>query len=188
MSETISPLEWGPISLVRRNHGLEHATINLMSKKYPGRSFSGHSDPKGFWIIGEISTDELAEIVQEALKRMNEGEHGLAIHAHCGTNAVTTGVIAGGVAWLATLKRADTFEKKMDRLPWLIMLVTGAVILSQPLGPKVQEKVTTSGVPGNLMIRQIVRYEREFKNRPMIHRIDTFESQPAQDNQEPAAE
>jgi len=188
MSETVSPLEWGPISLVRRNHGLEHATINLISKRYPGRSFAGHSDTKGFWIIGDISTDELAEIVQQALKRMNEGEHGLAIHAHCGTNAVTTGVVAGSVAWLATLRSENSLEKKLDRLPWLIVLVTGAVILAQPLGPKVQEKVTTCGVPGNLAVKQIVRYERSIRGKQMMHRVDTFEKAAEETPQEPAAE
>lgn len=176
MSDITSPLDWGPLSLIRRNHGLEHATINLLSQKYPARSFAGHSDSKGFWVIGEISTDELAEVSQQALARMNAGEHGLAIHAHCGTNAVTTGILAGGVAWLATLHTEKSWQKKLDRLPWVILLVTGAIILSQPLGPKVQEKVTTSGTPGNLVIKQIVRYERELKDRPVMHRVQTGEA------------
>ena len=178
MSDLTSPLEWGPVFLIRRNHGLEHATINLLNQKYPDRPFAGHSDTKGFWIIGEISTDELAEIAQEALARMNAGEHKLAIHPHCGTNAVTTGVIAGSVAWLATLRSERSVQKKLDRLPWLITLVTGAIILSQPLGPKVQEKVTTCGTPGGLVIKQIVRYERELKNRPPVHRVQTEDFKP----------
>lgn len=178
MTDMISPLEWGPVSLVRRNHGLEHATINLLSEKYPGRSFAGHSDSKGFWIIGTISTDELAETVQQALARMNAGEHNLAIHAHCGTNAVTTGIVAGTLAWLATLPNANSFKKKMDRWSWVVMLVTGGVILSQPLGPLVQQKVTTSGVPAGLKVDQIVRYERENPNRPVAHRVQTKDSTP----------
>jgi hypothetical protein len=175
MSNISSPLDWGPISLIRRNHGLEHATINLLSQKYPARGFAGHSDSKGFWIIGEISTDELAEISQQALARMNAGEHGLAIHAHCGTNAVTTGVVAGSVAWLATLHNESSLRKKLDRLPLVIMLVTGAIILAQPLGPKVQEKVTTSGTPGNLVIKQIVRYEGSSLAHSAMHRVQTGE-------------
>jgi len=173
MSEFPSPLEWGPVSLIRRNHGLEHATINLLSQRHPDRSFAGHSDSKGYWIIGEISTDELAEVAQEALTRLNAGEHNLAIHAHCGTNAVTTGVIAGGLAWMAMLPNENSFGKKLDRLPWVILLVTGAVILSQPLGPKVQAAVTTSGTPDGLVIRQITRYEREMPGRPVMHRVQT---------------
>ena len=53
------------------------------------------------------------------------------------------------------------------------MLVTGAMIVAQPLGPKVQEKVTTSGEPGNLAVKQIVRYERNLPGRPTLHRIIT---------------
>ena len=171
----ISSLNLGIISLVRRNHGLEHATINLLSKKIPGTSFAGYSDHKGFWIVGDVSTDVLLETAQQALKRMKEGERSLAIHANCGTNYVTAGVLAGSLAWLATLGSGNSFKKKFDRWPLLVMLVTGALIVAQPLGPKVQEHVTSSGEPGNLAIKQIVRYERDIPGRPMLHRILTAE-------------
>ena len=180
MTESISPLDWGPVSMIRRNHGLEHATINLLSQKYPARSFAGHSDRKGFWIAGEVSTDELAEVTQQALSRLNGGEHSLAIHAQCGTNAVTTGVVAGTVAWLATLKTENNRKKKLDRWSWLILLVTGAVIITQPLGPIVQREITTSGIPGGLHITQITRYERTDSSRPTLHRVTTADAMPAE--------
>lgn len=161
------------ISLVQRNHGLEHATMNLLSRKYPGTSFAGHSDQKGFWIYGSISTDELLEVAQSALARMKAGEHGLAIHANCGTNFVTSGLIAGTLAWLATLVNKNGFKKKLDRWPLLVMIITGTMIAAQPLGYKAQEKITTSGTPGNLKITQIVRYER---TGPIVHRIVTSDS------------
>lgn len=186
MTDIISPLDWGPVSLIRRNHGLEHATINLLSEKHPDHSYAGHSDSKGFWIIGDVSTDELAEMVQQALARMNTGEHKLAIHAHCGTNAVTTGVVAGTLAWLATLRNANSFKKKLDRWSWVVTLVTAGVILSQPLGPLVQEKITTSGTPDGLKVVQITRYEREMPNRPVAHRVLTHDT--AVTAPEPAAE
>ncbi|MBA4374885.1 MAG: hypothetical protein C0401_01760 [Anaerolinea sp.] len=165
-----SPLNWRLVSLVRRNHGLEHATLNLLAKKIPGASFAGHSDQKGFWVIGNVSTDILLETAQTALKRMKEGERLLAIHANCGTNFVTAGLLAGTFAWLATLGTANNFKKKLDRWPLLVMIITGTLIAAQPLGLKVQEKVSTSGEPGRLLIKQIVRYER---NGPALHRILT---------------
>lgn len=165
-------LDWGPVSLVRRNHGLEHATLNILAKEFPSRPFAGHSDHKGFWIIGDISTDKLLETVQQAIKRMNAGEKKLAVHANCGTNYVTAGVIAGTLAWLATLTGKNTFAKKLDRWPLLITIITGALIVAQPLGPKVQEKISTSGEPGNLRVKQIVRYERK---GPVLHHILTAE-------------
>jgi hypothetical protein len=174
-----SLLDMGFLSLVRRNHALEHATLTLLTKKVPGTSFAGHSDKKGFWLIGNISTDLLLETVQEALKRMKAGERSLAIHPNCGTNFVTSGVLAGTFAWLATLGAANNFKKKLDRWPLLVLLVTGALIVAQPLGPKVQEKVTTQGNPGNLVVKQIVRYER---TGPVLHRILTGDApQPMED-------
>ncbi len=174
-----SSLNLGIISLIRRNHGLEHATINLLSKKFPATSFSGYSDHKGFWIVGDVSTDALLETAQQALIRMKGGERGLAIHANCGTNYVTAGLLAGSLTWLATLGSGNSFKKKLDRWPLMVMLVTGALIVAQPLGPKVQEHVTTSGEPGNLMVKQIVRYERSLPGRPTLHRILTGEVTPA---------
>jgi hypothetical protein len=170
-----SSLNLSVLSLVRRNHGLEHATINLISKKIPGTSFAGYSDHKGFWIVGDVSTDVLLETAQQALTRMKSGEHSLAIHANCGTNYVTTGLLAGTLAWLGMLGSGNSFKKKFDRWPLLVMLVTGALIVAQPLGPKVQEHVTTLSEPGNLAIKQIVRYERNIPGRPMLHRILTAE-------------
>lgn len=181
-----TPFDLNIISLIRRNHGLEHATINLLAKKVPGVPFSGHSDQKGFWIVGNVSTDLLLETVQEALKRMKNGEHALAIHANCGTNFVTAGLLAGTLAWLGTLSTANNFKKKLDRWPLLVMLITCALVVAQPLGPKVQEKVTASGEPGLLTVKQIVRYERSeiAANRPILHRILTGDA--PQKAEEPA--
>ena len=168
------------ISSIRRNHGLEHATLNLLGKKVPGSSFIGRSDTKGFWVIGEVSTDLLLETTQEALKRMKGGEKSLAVHANCGTNYATAGLIAGTFAWLGSLGKANNFKKKMGRWPLMVMLVTGALIVAQPLGAKVQEKVTTSGEPGNLVVKQIVRYEG--KKAP-LHRILTGDVTPAAESE-----
>lgn len=165
-----NPLDWGPVSLVRRNHGLEHATLNLLNETYPHKSFAGYSDTKGFWVIGDISTDALYAAAHNALERMKNGEHQLAVHPNCGTNYVTAGVLAGTLAWLGTLIPATSWKKKVDRLPYLVLLVTGAFIAAQPLGPKVQKAVTTDGNPRDLVITQVTRYERQ---GPVLHRVRT---------------
>jgi len=170
MAELKNVLDWGPVSMVRRNHGLEHATLNLLAAEFPSRSFAGHSDSKGFWIIGEVSTDKLLETVQQALQRMKTGESNLALHANCGTNYVTAGVVAGSIAWLGTLGNANSFSKKLNRWPLLVMIVTGSLIAAQPLGLKVQARVFSSGDPGSLVVKQISRYERK---GPALHRILT---------------
>ena len=47
------------ISRVRRNHGLEHATLHVLAERHPGLSIAGHSNPGGFWILGDVSTEEV---------------------------------------------------------------------------------------------------------------------------------
>lgn len=169
-------LAWGPVSLVRRNHGLEHATLTLLSEQLPHTPFAGYSDPKGFWVVGNVSTDQLLETVQKALRRMKSGEHSLAVHPYCGTNFVTAGLIAGSLAWLTSLGKANNFTKKLNRWPLMVMVVTGAFVASQPLGPKVQAKISTCGEPGNLVVTQIVRYERQGRG---LHRILTADQIPS---------
>ena len=171
-----SILNWGPVSLTRRNHGLEHATLNLLAQKQPG-VFTGHSDHRGFWIIGNVSTDLLLETVRESLERLKAGEKSLAIHQNCGTNFVTTGLVAGSMTWLFTLGRANSLKKRVNRWSTLVMVSTIAAVLAYPLGFKAQERVSVSSEPGNLVIKQISRYER---NGPVMHRILTADVMPAE--------
>jgi hypothetical protein len=142
------------ISRVRRNHGLEHATINILSQRFPYQPLAGYSSPGGFWILGEVPTEELREAVIQALTRMHAGERHLAIHANCGTNVVASGFIAGLLAWLG-MAGARSRREKVDRLPLAIALATLGLILSQPLGPAIQARVTTSGDPEGISIVDI---------------------------------
>ena len=84
------------ISRVRRNHGLEHATIHVLSEKYRGFSAQGHSDHRGFSlnVYGDIKEDQVREAVREAYLRMKNGEHELAVHPNCGTALLTTATMA----------------------------------------------------------------------------------------------
>jgi len=139
------------LSRIRRNHGLEHATINILSQRFPYRRIVGYSFPGGFFILGEIPTVDLREAVIQALVRMNNGESGLAIHDHCGTNYAASGFVAGLLAWLG-MAGATSKRDKVERLPLVIALATFGFIASQPLGPVLQKRVTTSGNPQGLSI------------------------------------
>ena len=139
------------LSRIRRNHGLEHATINILSQRFPYRQIGGYSFPGGFLILGEIPTPDLREAVIQALARMNNGERLLAIHDHCGTNYVASGFVAGLLAWLG-MTGAKSKRDQVERLPLVIALAMFGFILSQPLGPALQERVTTSGDPQGMSI------------------------------------
>lgn len=139
---------------VRRNHGLEHASLTILSNQRPTLVLSGFSIPGGFYILGEVDTSELRSAVIMALSRMQNGEGGLAVHPNCGTNYVASGVVAGFLAWVGMLG-AKGRREKVERLPFIITLVTLAFIYTRPLGPYLQENFTTSGEPGALKVVDI---------------------------------
>jgi hypothetical protein len=157
------------LSRIRRNHGLEHATINILSARFPHRPLAGYSFPGGFFILGDVPTADLREAVIQALARMNNGERHLAIHPNCGTNLLTSGFAAGMLAWLG-MAGAKSKRDKVERLPLVIALATLGLIASQPLGPKIQERITTSGDPQGLSITDIfpIRF-----GRFSLHRVVT---------------
>jgi hypothetical protein len=83
----------------RRNHALEHASLHVLSARFPNTPMGGHSNPTGFFIVGKLPTEQVREAVGIALSRLQNGEAALAIHPGCGTNYAVT----GGLAALAAL-------------------------------------------------------------------------------------
>jgi hypothetical protein len=166
----LSPLSFSPVSRVRRNHGLEHATLHILAQRDFRRPLAGHSDMSGFWILGDVTTEELGSAVQEALNRLRGGEYDLAIHPNCGTNFVASGFLAGSVAFLGMLGSGRRTRDRLERLPLVITLATLALIAAQPLGLLLQKQVTTSGDPEALEILEIIASQR---GRFKTHRIIT---------------
>ena len=156
-----------PIILqIRRNHALEHACLQVLAPKYPGRHMGGHSNPFGFVIIGDVDTADLRDAIDEALQRLRAGERELAIHPGCGTNFATSGLLAGSVAWYG-LGGQSKWTKKAWRIPFLLPLVVLAWELSKPLGPMLQAKFTTEADMGALEVLSVEQV------RPGMHNIQT---------------
>jgi len=158
------------ITRIRRNHGLEHATIHVLGEKFPQVTLAGVSSPGGFTIIGNVGTEDVAEAAIEALKRLRAGQADLAMHENCGTNFVVSGIFAGLAAWLGTLGAGKEFKKKIGRLLLMITLATAALVLTRPLGPWVQKQITTSGDPEGL---DLVRVETGIRAGVRMHRVIT---------------
>jgi hypothetical protein len=154
----------------RRNHGLEHATLNLLGESHSGKPFAGHSDGGGFWILGDISTEEITDTVLDALERLRSGQRELAVHRNCGTNLLVSGFAAGlaGAAGLIGVGKRP--RDKIERIPIITALSVLALTLSRPLGPLLQEKFTTSGDPGSL---EVVSITKHILNGTPAHRIKT---------------
>jgi hypothetical protein len=146
-------------SRMRRNHGLEHATLNLLAEIHPGQPFAGHSDVGGYWILGEVSTTVLTTTVKDALERLHEGQSQLAIHKNCGTNLLISGLAAGLAGAAGLIGVGERPRDKIERIPLITLFSVIALILSRPLGPILQEKITTSGIPGSLKIISISKHK-----------------------------
>lgn len=158
------------IDQTRRNHALEHASLQLLARKRPGHRFAGYSDPFGFWVIGDTPTPVLEEAVGEAISRLNAGEKQLAIHPNCGTNFATAGLLAGTAAWLGMLGVGKGWQQKLERFPLVILLSTLALIFAQPLGLRLQREVTTLAQLDDLQVSGTTCTRQA---DPVIHRIRT---------------
>jgi uncharacterized protein DUF6391 len=154
------------ISETRRNHAIEHATLHILSDRFPGRHMAGHSNPTGFLIFGDVPLEDAAKAATEALARLQQGERNLAIHPGCGTNYLVAGAMGGGLAWI-TMLSARNRRERMERLLPAIMMATFGFVLAQPVGPLVQERITTDGDPGSMVIEGV------YALRPGLIRVVT---------------
>ena len=148
-------LDFPPVLKTRRNHALEHASIHVLSAKYPQRHFAGHSNPTGFFLLGNVSTEEVETAVTQAATRLRAGEKGLAIHAGCGTNLATTLLLSGSLAWLP-LMGSKSVRRRLWRMPFALAFAVLGFVLSQPMGPWLQANITTESDLGDLQITEIV--------------------------------
>lgn len=154
----MSLLDSGFLRRVRQHHAIEHATITLLMARQRGLSLvGGRSDHRGFAIVGAVETDQLAAAVDEALIRLQRGEAELAIHPNCGTNLVTTGAMAGLAAWGATALSRRRQHGLPDRMAAAMLSATVAVLLSRPVGLRLQREVTTLADVAGLRVASITR-------------------------------
>jgi len=149
----------------RRNHALEHATLHVMAQTHP-ISMAGHSNPTGFFILADISTEALAAATTEAWTRLNAGESQLAIHPGCGTNLATTVGLASTFAWLPLRGRKSTLAR-LALIPLALLFAALGYALSRQLGPALQQHVTTEADLGGMKIAEI-RFVRKG-----VHRVIT---------------
>jgi hypothetical protein len=158
---------------VRRNHGLEHATIHMLSRKIARLRVVGRSDGRGFFLYGDVPTDVVASAAREALNRMREGEHDLAVHPNCGTNLVTAAGLTAAAVFATLVGSERERGGKLARLPLVLMGIMGALVLAQPLGLRIQKNITTLGDPYDL---EILSIERRRRGKVTVHRIETRSS------------
>jgi len=163
------------LTKIRRNHGLEHATVHVLTRRLGRISIVGRSDWNGFFLYGPIDTAQVRAATEEALQRLRQGEAELAVHPRCGTGIAVTGLLTGLAAFLAIGLDGGSLTKRFrwSAIPAAILAATGAVIFAQPLGLWLQEQYTTSGDPGDLEIKSITLQPNA---RFIVHRVETAQS------------
>lgn len=131
------------IRATRRNHALEHATMKVLAERFKGVKMMGHSNPGGFLLFADLPTELVTEAVLEARKRLQAGESGLAIHPGCGTNMAASSFLAGSASFLVLTALSRGKTPKWWHILLSTLVAVPVYILSKPIGPRLQETITT---------------------------------------------
>ena len=150
----------------RRNHALEHATLHILARKYQDQHMAGHSNPTGFFLLGNFQTEDVSSAATEAMARLLAGESGLAVHPGCGTNLVVSALLPATFAW-APLRGARSTFWRVWLIPIAVVFAAFGYFLSKPLGPWLQKYITTEADLGDMQIVEVVSVHKG------MHRIIT---------------
>ncbi|MDO9509356.1 MAG: DUF6391 domain-containing protein [Thermovirgaceae bacterium] len=122
---------------VRRNHAMEHATINIIQEKTGVAGLSGMAFDDGFSISGMFDPDGILRASREAQRRLSGGEKHLALSRRCGTTIVVVNTISA-IVFIFLLFMTG----KLAIVPVLLSLLA-ACILGPVASPWVQRFITT---------------------------------------------
>lgn len=150
------------VDRVRRNHALEHAAISIITERHPRVLLRGRSNSRGFYIFGDVPTDELHSAVDEGLSRMRNGEAELAIHPRCGTNLAVAAILSG-----LSAAAASQLRPRQNRWSYAVLAAMAALFVSPTIGFEAQRHVTTLADLGDLRVTGIER-----RTRPILR--DTY--------------
>lgn len=132
---------------LRRNHGLEHATINVLEELFPYEGLAGYAEEEGFYIIGVNDASQVERAAHEGLQRLQAGEKNLVIHDRCGTT-ITAANLAAAVIFIVLLFTTGYFTIWSMLFAMLLASLTGPI-----LGKFLQLHVTTSSEVENMKIK-----------------------------------
>ncbi len=167
-SDLLKQLEFIPglkeILMLRQVHALEHATVWVLSESDPrnftggstasardNQGLGGMSTDRGFYLYGQVSSQQLERAARIALTRLTSGEWDLAVHPRCGTNLSVGMLLTAGFALGVHLLWP---RGPIEQLIGLGVAATTAATLAPDLGSVAQKYLTTS-IPFNLAIENI---------------------------------
>ena len=106
----------------------------------------------GFFVFGDIPTEAIKPMAEQALSRLRNGEPEMAIHERCGTNLAVAGILTSLSAMsVARLRRPyNNFNNVM-------LATTASMIAARPLGLLVQRYLTTRTPASNMRVIKVER-------------------------------
>ncbi len=142
--------------VVKRNHALEHATVNVLEERFGKSRVAGYAVRDGYKLIAPqpIPPEIVMQAAQEGLERLQRGERNLAIHTRCGTSLLVSNFLFS-LLFILLLVASHRFN-----MMTILMAILLAFILGRPLGFMVQKYLTTSTDVKNIYISDIdVEYQ-----------------------------
>ena len=134
---------------IRKNHSLEHATVNVMEEIY-GRPLriGGLAHDNGFSISGPDlpMPYEVLAATREGQMRMAAGEKSLALHPRCGTSIAAANFLFS-LVFIIVLIRYNHLSFLNAAGSFLV-----ANLLAKPFGRSVQRWFTTHPDVGNVQV------------------------------------
>lgn len=158
------------IRSTQRNHALEHATMKILAARFKGIKMMGHSNPAGFFLIADLPTELVTDAVLEARKRLKAGETQLAVHPGCGTNLAASSLLAGSTAFVALMALSRGRKPKWWHILLSALVAIPVYNISKPIGPWLQENVTTDADIGGLEVNLVTSQKTR---NGFIHHIST---------------
>jgi len=122
----------------RRNHALEHGTVNVIEEQYGTTHLAGYATEDGFVIRGFADPEMIYTAANKALIRMQSGERELAIHKRCGTSIAAGNLLASilFIVILVAFGQANIWT--------MILAMMAGSFLGPIVGPLTQKYLTTA--------------------------------------------
>ncbi len=156
---------------IRKNHSLEHATINVLEQRYNrDLKIGGLAYGNGFTLSGPDLPPpyEVLAAVREGHYRMSNGETKLAIHPRCGTSIAAANFLFS-LAFILVL-----FCFKNLSFVNIILAFVLANILAKPFGRILQKYFTTHPDVSDLTIVDIYQKPTGFSFEFMMNPNRTY--------------
>lgn len=145
---------------LRKNHGLEHATVNILEREYGHTNLAGYAEDDGFYILGLDNVWQVEEAARRGIQLLKRGQKDLVIHQKCGTS-VTVANFISAVIFLLLLLYTGNFS-----IIYMLVAILAANLVGPFLGQIVQKYFTTTGDVGDMEIEGARYAARDSWQRP----------------------